>query len=121
MTPDQIMKRLGDIEADLADRTQKLETAADEWFKAKRDREHKRAKAFLETKASGTTVAEAEATADRDTCLIGLDAEARYEALKAVVRVLETRASIGQSLLRAHTAAGWSQGQQPQWTGRQAA
>jgi hypothetical protein len=26
--------------------------------------------------------------------------EAEYEALKAVIRVLETRASIGQSLLR---------------------
>lgn len=121
MTPDQIMKRLGEIEADLAERTAGIEAAADEWFKAKRDREHKRAKAFLETKASGTTVAEAEATADRDTCLIGLDAEARYEALKAVVRVLETRASIGQSLLRAHTqGAGW-QPQQPEWSKRGAA
>lgn len=38
--------------------------------------------------------------------------------LRDVVRVLETRASIGQSLLRAHTqGAGWQpSGPQPQWT-----
>ncbi len=121
MTPEQIIDRLAEIETDLADRTAAIEAAADDWFRAKRDRENRRAKAFIAAKADGVTVAEAEAMADKETSLIGLDAEARYEALKAVVRVLETRASIGQSLLRAHTASGWSQGQQPQWSGRQAA
>jgi hypothetical protein len=41
----------------------------------------------------------------RATSHIGVTEEAEYEALKAVVRVLETRASIGQSILRSQGRA----------------
>lgn len=97
-TPHQVMDRLEQIDADLALRMNTLEDAARKWFVAKRDKEHARALAFIG--ATGT-VAERSAIADRDTAQKGAQEEAEYEALKAVVRTLETRASIGQSILRA--------------------
>jgi hypothetical protein len=95
--PGQVIARLEEIEQDLAKRQNLTEDAAKSWFRAKRDKEHRRAVEFL--KASGT-VAERNALADQETALDGKNEEAEWEALKAVVRVLETRASIGQSILR---------------------
>ena len=95
--PGAVIHRLQEIEDDLAIRQNTFESAALAWFKAKRDKERARAIAFLG--ATGT-VAERNAVADRDTALNGQLEEAEYEAVKAVVRTLETRASIGQSLLR---------------------
>ena len=97
LAPDQILERLEEIERDLATRQNTLESAAEKWFKAKRDREKARAVAFL---AAEGTVAQRQAIAERDTATDGKDEEAEYEAVKAVVRVLETRASIGQTLAR---------------------
>lgn len=108
--PGQVMARLEAIEEDLAVRQATLEAAAKAWFTAKRDREKARAVAFLE--AAGT-VAERQAQADRKTALDGKNEEAEWEAVKAVVRVLETRASIGQSLLR--TQSRVDSPVQPQW------
>jgi hypothetical protein len=96
--PSAVLERLEAIDQDLAMRQNLLEAAARAWFIAKRDREKARAVAFL--KATGT-VAVRQATADEQTALDGKHEEAEFEALKAVVRVLETRASIGQSILRA--------------------
>lgn len=96
-SPGLVIARLEEIEHDLALRQNTFEAAALAWFKAKRDKEKARAVAFLG--ASGT-VAERQAIADRETALDGKNEEAEYEALKAVVRILETRASIGQSVLR---------------------
>jgi hypothetical protein len=95
--PAPVIARLEEIADDLARRQNVYEAAARAWYVAKRDKEHRRAIEFL--KATGT-VAERNAIADRETSLDGKEAEAEYEALKAVVRVLETRASIGQSILR---------------------
>lgn len=92
------MARLEEIDKDLAVRLPALESAALRYFRAKRDREHARAIAFLAAQGS---VAERSAIADQQTALDAKDAEAEYEALRAVIRVLETRASIGQSILRA--------------------
>lgn len=110
--PGIVLRRLEEIEADLALRQGPLETAAMDWFRAKRDRERARAEAFL---TAGGTVAERNAVADRETALMGVEAEARYEACKAVTRVLETRASIGQSILRsqAREAFGTNTAVQP--------
>ncbi len=101
--PAQIMQRLEDIDRDLAVRAPELEEAAQGWFTAKRDKEQARAAAFL--KAEGT-VAERTAQAEAATGLVGVEHEAKYEAMKAVTRVLETRATIGQALLKAHGRAG---------------
>lgn len=95
--PGPVIARLNEIDTDLAARQNTLEAAARAWFIAKRDKEKARAIAFLE--ATGT-VAERQALADRATALDGKNEEAEWEAVKAVVRVLETRASIGQSILR---------------------
>ena len=105
IAPAQILERLEQIDQDLAARQNDVERAAEEWMRAKRDREKRRAEAFLSAKADGMTVAEAEAIADRETCRIGLDCEARYEALKRVIAVLEVRASIGQTLARTNARA----------------
>lgn len=96
-SPSEVLARLEMIEQDLAIRQNSLEAAAFAWFRAKRDREKAHAVAFL---AATGTVAERSAKADRETAVMGSLEEAEYEAVKAVVRVLETRASIGQSVLR---------------------
>lgn len=102
-SPAQVQARLESIENDLATRQNDVETAAWVWFKAKREREKARAEAFL--KAEGS-VAERNALADFETADIGADSEAEFEAKKAVVRVLDTRAAIGMSILRAQTRGG---------------
>ena len=100
--PAGVMARLADIENDLAARQNTLERAGMAWFRAKRDKEKARAVAFLSAEG---TVAERTALAESQTALDGKNEEAEWEALRAVVRVLETRASIGQSLLRAQGRA----------------
>jgi hypothetical protein len=92
-----VLARLEEIEKDLEVRQNALESAALAWYRVKRDREKEWALVFLR---SAGTVAERKAVADRDTSLMGKDEEALYESLRAVVRTLETRASIGQSILR---------------------
>lgn len=72
------------------------------WYRLKRDQEHQYAVEFM--KAEGT-VAERTAHAKQVTALIGKQEEAEYEALKAVVRTLETRASIGMALLKSQGRA----------------
>jgi len=101
-SPAEVMERLDAIEVDLADRQVELEDAAWKWHTAKRDREKHRAETFL--LAEGT-VAERSAVAEKESATDGRDEEARYESLKAVVRTLETRASIGQSILRSQARA----------------
>lgn len=98
VTPQQVIDRLEAIDADLACRQGELEDAAMNWFRRKRDREHDWAVAF--SAADGTDTRR-KAQANRETSHIGAVEEGRWEGLRAVVRVLETRASIAQSVLRA--------------------
>jgi len=100
--PAGVMERLAEIEDDMAVRQGAYEAAALGWFRAKRDREHARARAFLAAEGS---VASRQAEADLETALVGKEDEAMFEALKAVMRTLETRASIGQSILRSQGRA----------------
>lgn len=102
LNPQTIADRLCEIEEDLAERETALGDAARKWFIAKRDRERHRAEVFL---ASEGTVAERQAHADMATAMDGKEAEAEWEALRAVTRTLETRASIGQSLLKTYGRA----------------
>jgi hypothetical protein len=96
--PGAVQARLEEIERDLAERQRDLEAAALDHWRCKRDKEKARAEEFLT--ATGT-VAERNAKADRITAGMGMEAEARWEGLKAVMRTLDTRAAIGMSLLRA--------------------
>lgn len=99
-SPAQVMERLDAIDRDMAERLPRLEAAAQEHFLAKREKEKKRAEVFLTTEG---TVAERNASADRLTAETGKTAEAEYEAIKAVVRVLEARSTIGAALLKAQS------------------
>lgn len=101
-SPSAVMERLADIENDLALRQNALEAAAMDWYRAKRDKEHQRAIEFLSAEG---TVAERQTIADRATALDGKEEEALYESLRAVVRTLETRATIGMALLKAQGRA----------------
>lgn len=96
-TPDAVSRRLEEIERDLALRQLVYEQAAVAWFKRKRDREHAWAVAY--TKAEGSVEAR-KAQATIETAMIGREEEALWESLRAVMRTLETRSTIGMSLLR---------------------
>ena len=100
--PHAIQARLETIEQDIATRQNELEATAMSWFRAKRDRERAYAQAYIEAQG---TVDERKSKAIQASYLIGLEDEARYEALKAVMRVLDTRASIGMALLKAQARA----------------
>jgi hypothetical protein len=96
--PGAVQARLEEIEREMAERQNALEAAALDHWRSKRDKEKARAEEFLS--ATGT-VAERNAKADLSTAEMGMEHEARWEGLKAVMRTLDTRAAIGMSLLRA--------------------
>lgn len=96
--PGAVMHRLATIENDLEIRQNDLEQAALDWFHVKREREKAWADEFLT--AVGTD-GQRKAKATSSTALIGMEAEAAWEATKKVVDVLGTRAMIGQSILKA--------------------
>lgn len=98
--PAAVMARLEEIDSELAVLQNTFEDAAMRWFKLKRQREHQQAVHFMKANEQPTAAAR-EARAKELTSLIGMEEEAMYEAAKAKVRVLETRTSIGQSILKA--------------------
>jgi hypothetical protein len=102
---DAVLQTLEDIEQDLADRQAGFETAARNVHKLTRDYALREARTALNTKAATTTekkwrAADAIAAADDSLYTDLSEAEGDYEGYKAAIRVLEQRASIGQSLLR---------------------
>lgn len=104
LSPAEIMGNLEAIERDLAVRQNEYETAADEWTRRKRDKELSWARGYT-LAASSKNVTDRKAAAIEASELIGVDAEARYTALRGVIEVLTTRATINQSLLKAHGRA----------------
>jgi hypothetical protein len=101
-TPAVVQTRPQEIDTDLAVRQLEFEEASLNHWRSKREKEKARADAFL--RAEGT-VAERTAKAEQQTALIGMEEEGRWEALKGVVRVLDTRAAIGMSILRSQGRA----------------
>lgn len=107
----QIVSRLEDIEGDLADRQIAYEAAAGEFHRLTRDYELRLARTSLQTKADTATekkwrALDAVAAAEDGMYERLKDAEGAYEGCKAAVRVLETRATIGMSLLKAARETG---------------
>jgi hypothetical protein len=96
------MRRLEDIENDLAETQNALEDAAMDWYLVKRNRVKTHAEAFI--KAEGT-VGDRTAHADLATADMGWEAEGRYEGLKAKARVLGDRAAIGMAILKSQGRA----------------
>lgn len=101
-TPQQIMERLEEIEEDLGERQNRLETAALDWYRVVRDRDLKHAQAYMAADGQVTDKKQAALLASSH---IGVEEEAAYESLKAACRVLETRSTIGMSLLKAQGRA----------------
>lgn len=98
--PHTVMSRLEAIENDLAVRQNAYESAARAWFGAQREIVRVRAVKLLASDAASVT----EKKADADLAAYdveGASAEAEYEALRAAVKVLELRATIGMSILKA--------------------
>ncbi len=118
LTYDQILARLEEIERDLGERQGPYEAAAAAKHRLVRDYELRLARAFMV--ADGGT-----ATERKQAALLALaasedglyarmtEAEGEYEGLRAAIRVLEQRAMIGMSLLKAHTRES---GPSPAWS-----
>lgn len=102
LTVEQITTRLEQIEADVQQRQQKGESAAEAFHRAKRDYELEYAKKYMQ--ASGSPMERKQAALrgmDGTESMFALyEAEGAYEGWRAAMRTLELRASIGQSLLR---------------------
>lgn len=111
LTYDQILGRLEEIEQDLADRQPDYEQSAKDFHRLTRDFELRVARTSMTTKAATATekkwrALDAIAAADDDLYDRLTTAEGTYEGCKAAIRVLEQRASIGQSLLKTARETG---------------
>ena len=104
LTPAQVMERLEEIERALADKQNDYEKFAEDWTREKREKALAYARAYMA--ATGKNVTDRKQAAVLESENIGLEAEAKYTGLKGVVEVLTTRATIGQSLLKAHGRIG---------------
>lgn len=102
--PGVVMARLAEIENDLAVRQNVYERAAGAWYTAQRAIGKAHAVALLSSERGSVTEKKAEAELAA-LAVEGREHEAEYEALKAAIRVLETRATIGMSILKAQGRA----------------
>lgn len=124
----QIEERLEQIEGDLAERQASFEDAAATKHKLAREFELRQARAYLAAAGDTATEKKARATEALAAAEDGIwermgEAEGRYEGLKAAVRTLETRATIGMSLLKVHSRepVRTPDQPQPQWSQPRAA
>jgi hypothetical protein len=96
-SPQQVTARLEAIDADLAVLQNEIEAAAWDWFVAKRKQEKNRAEAYLRAEGPVET---RKAIALVQTATQAMEAEAAWEGKKAKLKTLETRATVGQSILK---------------------
>jgi predicted nucleic acid-binding Zn-ribbon protein len=95
-SPAMLMHRLAAIERDLAERQNELEEATRSWYVQKAEIEYQRAKVLL--LSSRSSITEKKAESDKAVSLVKT-AEGEFEALKRVIEVLKTRASVLQTVL----------------------
>lgn len=96
-TPTMTQQRLEEIENDLAVRQNGYEAAARAWFVKQGTVTKDRAVAYRSAEGGSTEKKEA---ANELHGADGSVEQAEYEALRAVIKVLETRATIGMSILK---------------------
>lgn len=102
--PHVVMGRLTDIERDLATRQGPYELAASSWFKARREQGYNSAVALKQSEAPSVTAQKADA--DIAAYMTpGAEFEAEFEAIRSVLKVLETRSMILMAILKAHGRA----------------
>jgi hypothetical protein len=103
-TPGPILSRLAELENDLAERQNRWEKAAGDRARLIRDWEHRLASHRVSAKGNDAEARKAAALGaaiDQDDLYERLkEAEGSYEALKSVIRVIEVRVGIGQSILK---------------------
>jgi hypothetical protein len=103
--PAAVMARLTEIEQYLADRQNAYETAANQKARLVRDWEKRLASARIHAKGNDADARKAAAlmTAIEADDLYDrlMTAEGTYEGCKAVVKVLEVRATVGMAILKA--------------------
>jgi hypothetical protein len=108
--PGLVLRRLEEIQADMAERQNEYEQAADDRARALRDWDKRLAICHAKF-AVGTDAASRKANAlmraiEQDDLYERLsDAEARYEALKVVMKNLESQSMIGMAILRSQGSA----------------
>lgn len=107
--PQATLDRLAQIEHDLGERLNEYEEAARQKFRLSRDWDKRYAIHRRTAKGSDADARKAAALGaaiEQDDLYERLtDAESEYEALRVVMKTLETRASIGQSILKAQGRA----------------
>lgn len=101
----QIENRLEQIERDLGERQEPYATAAEDMHKLAREYEERHARAFIAAQGDTATEKKARAVEALAAAEDGIwtrlaEAEGAYEGQRAAVKVLETRATIGMSLLK---------------------
>ena len=99
----QIIERLEVIDADLTEIRRLVETHAQGFHQAKRDWELELAKAYVASEGSNQKERESQALISLAKGQVYKDfivAEAGYRGAQAALSILETRASVGQSVLR---------------------
>lgn len=108
-SPHIVQKTLADIEADLAKRANDYSDAARDRAKFTRDWEKRLAIHQRTAKGANADTRKANALSaaiEQDDLFEDLkDAEARFEALRVVTKVMETRAMIGMAILRSQGRA----------------
>lgn len=102
-TPSSTEQTLAEIENDLAIRQNLYEAAARNWFTKQGKITKDRAIAYRAAQGGSTEKKEA---ANEQHGEDGAVEQAEYEALRAVVKVLETRSTIGMSLLKSQGRTG---------------
>lgn len=112
----QVRQRLETIEQELGEQQNDYGMKCADYFRAKRGYEEAYARAYVNAEGKNTEERKSRALLSlmqSEAYKSLVIAEAAYEGAKAVHRTLETRASIGQSLLRAlqHEGAVVPQGQ----------
>ena len=107
--PGAVIGRLTEIENDLAERQNEFEQAAGDRARLTREWERRFAISLAQAKGSDANARKASALVtaiEQDDLYTRLkEAEASFEALRAVMKVLETRSVIGTSILRAQGRA----------------
>ena len=102
--PAAVLERLVLIERDLAIRQNVFEEAARGWYQARREVERVKARELLSADEKSVTEKKARAElAAYDVEGAGLEAE--YEALRAVIRVLEQRSMVLMAVLKSQGRA----------------
>jgi hypothetical protein len=96
-TPQQVQARLEEIDGLIAETQNELEGAALSWFRKKAEREQAWTREYIA--ASGPAHVR-KATADLRASTIGIEEEARWEAMKVKMRGLSDRGNIGMAILK---------------------